>query len=161
MNYTHLGGGVSGASTRASTCSVWGVKCRKGLGGKSPHVPDTKVNSNFASSFCRSCWCSVALPALTILQSLHGYFPLKVFSSATATVSFWENFAAMLIHAADCSNAQCPPIIRTSDNTTSHLPRRRSTGAVCAAGERLSNAAIEVLPVGAGHTHHGKPQCSR
>src|SRR6185503_7696814 len=64
MTQANRGGGGSGASARVSARSACGVKCRKGLGGNSPLVPATKVNSNLTSSFSRSRFFSEAFPAL-------------------------------------------------------------------------------------------------
>jgi hypothetical protein len=121
------GGGTGGARGRVEASCLCGANCRVGLGGYNTHDPASPVNSNLASSFCKSCFRSCAFPAFTSLHNSQGYLPLKVFSNAMLTDSFCQNFAVMPTQAADCSNAQCPPIITTSATTTSHLPKRSST----------------------------------
>src|SRR5881394_2057861 len=102
-----------------------------GLGGNSSHDPASVKKSNLVSSFSSSCFFSEALPALTILQSGHGCLPSKVFSSATETDSVLEKLTAMPSQAADCSNAQCPPMTITSASTTDNLLNRMNTPGRC------------------------------
>src|SRR5262245_10384835 len=113
------GGGVGGDSARGCPESGPLGRTQKGCGGLRSSALPTSQKSSLVSTFEVSCFCSDCLPSCTTLQILHGCRPSKVFRRAVLSVSVCANFTVMLSQATDCNTAQCPPIAKISERTTS------------------------------------------
>jgi len=93
-----------------------------------------KTGFSFAGGNSSLCVCSADslfrsefLAAAMALQIGQGYLPSNVRAMDSESECVHRLSAIMVVHATDCSTAQCTPVVAMSATITKHLPKRTST----------------------------------
>src|SRR5688572_1398283 len=95
-----------------------------GAGKSVSWLARSQKKSSLIWGFCKSARFSALRPSSTARQRPQGFWPLKVFSSATVMGSVREKSTAMPTQAIDWRKNQWLPVAKTTANTTNHLPKR-------------------------------------
>lgn len=121
------GGGVGGGRAGDSAKVSWVFCIAKAVGANKTSLGASGGNSIFFRETGNSDFFSAFLAAQIAQHSLQGCCPSNVCFTAVEKFSDRMFSASIVVHATDCSNAQCPPVLTSSTTIRSRLPIRRIT----------------------------------
>ena len=116
--YAALGGGTGGDSMRDGAWKTHKENSARPDGGRIATGLHSSKRSIFAVSGAFSGRFSFCFPSAMRLHSEHGCAPSKVACTARANDSSRVRSTIIRVHATDCSNAQCPPMLASRASTT-------------------------------------------
>ncbi len=120
-------GGGSGGLEKTNSAGKFSVATRLKLtGANSRKFRAIGGYSSLVLFRLRSDFFSDFFPAAIVLHKQQGCCPSKVLEIAVEKFSQLKLAASIVVHATDCSNAQCRPNERTSTSTETNLTAERT-----------------------------------